>query len=260
MNKGRWIIILLIILMLTSCKNISQEEQMSSKNIVKNEKKVNSVTNLFLDELEKEIEYTYSSVRVIPFNCNSETQQYIILLKIGSNWADYIWYVEYNGNKILNKFEIQDVSGNILSCREIKLNQGTYVEFVQASNVGNGNVVLWDLETKTIKYEFDYITVDTHREGCISKKEIRKYNLQKELGTNGQGYSFIYQGGMMNSVYKDINEDGKEDVIFYGITNVVYDEDEIPIKSFFEKKVFLYDKAIDNFVRNDGFDVTKEIK
>lgn len=186
--------------------------------------------------------------------------EFIVLIKDASEWADDVWYIRYDREKILEKRHLKKVDGTVISCEQVELSHGQFIEFYSSSHQGNGTTMLWNINTKKVEYEFERLTVDNHLEGYVGSKIVKKYNLTNLYEDGGGDYSFLYEGGKLSSEYKDINGDGKDDVIFCGVRKLVESNYEEPIALFYIKDVHLYDTDKDKFVYNKKLSQEKELK
>lgn len=195
----------------------------------------------------------YSTVRVIPCNYDIDTDEYILLIKNGMDWSDYVWYVRYDGYEIYYKKLIEKACSNVLSCRTVEILDDYYIEIYCATHMGNGSTILWNPSMKEVAYEFDS-TIDSHHEGWISEKDAIKYNVPyKKEEHICHGYSYLFEGGKLSSQYVDVNNDGYKDAIFEGVMKIVnddefYDEADMNVIKYFEvKRVYLYNEERDKF-------------
>lgn len=182
----------------------------------------------------------------------------IVITRNGEHWANGVWYIQYDDKEIIQKINIEpDVGGNVMSCKLVELAEGEFAEFYSASHMGNGCTYLWNGGSAEL-YEFSG-TVDNHREGYISSKLVKKYNLPiLDEEDFGYGYSFVYQGGKLSSKYYDVNGDGYEDAVFEGVKELVSDEENEPFVRFLVKKVYLYDNF--EFVYSKDLSYEKELQ
>lgn len=261
MKKLVLVCMLSAVLCLTACNSVSDKNNETTSKTAELSSP-DTLTKLILEDTDIPTDAIYSDIRIVPINSESgiDSQQYVVMIKNGSFWADAIWYLKFDGQKIIDKREIQDVSGNVISCEVVELSQGTYVEFNSSTHMGNGTTSLWSPFTKVVEYTFDGLTTDNHREGYVEEKIVKKYNLPRIQKEKGYGYSFVYQGGTLTSYYEDMNDDGQDDVIFYGIKNLVLDEDDIPIKIFSVKQVYLYDEAQEIFILDEKLSEERELQ
>lgn len=172
---------------------------------------------------------------------------YISVLKAANNWSEHVWYIEYDGEKITKSIELE-VTGQVIKFETIKLNGKDYVEFNVANHQGNGDTVLWNIESKKVEITFDG-TIDFYHDGYIPKKILQKYSItanEKEQ----YNYSLLYQNNYLDSAYIDVDKDGKDDAVFSGMQVLVLDEtNEITGVSYI-KRVYVYNKESTSYEEN----------
>lgn len=260
MKKKLLTIFVCTILCFTACNsqqsNNNQNKQGSSAESFSSK----MLTKLILEDSEIPVEHKRSTIRIKDARYDTENNQYIVMIRSEYDLDDDIWCVIYDGEQILEKKRIEDVKGAIKSCEVVELSQGTYVEFFFASHAGIGSTVLWNPATQKVEYTFEGETVDYNREDYVGEKIVKKYNLPKVGEYEGYGYSFVYQGDKLTSCYTDVDGDGNDDTVFYGVRNLIADEDGMRIAMFSVKKVYLYDEVKNKFVYNKKLSEEKEMK
>lgn len=260
------ILVVIVLLIVASSYCVSKNNKIVEENVEvvskdensKDEYAITSLNNLILKDCEMTPENMYSSIQLE--RVNDDGTAYIAVIKHGDFWTEEVWYINYDGEKITDKRHIKEVDGNILSYKNVELSQGTYIEFYTATNMGNGQTVLWNPILKKVEYVFERNTIDAYKESYVNEMVVKKYDLPKMYEEPGYGYSFVYQGDILTSHYKDLNNDGYDDATFTGVKKLVADFEVSPIKLFYVEEVYLYDEEKNTFVYSKKLSKEEELK
>lgn len=183
--------------------------------------------------------------------------QYFLIVKKGADWADSLWCLKFNKDTIIEKKQITDVEGEIIKYDLVDISQGEFLELYIASHQGNGQTILLDVNDLSVQFVFEG-TVDFHNEGSVGEDIIQEFMLPTLPGYDkGYGYSFVYNGDMVTSVFSDLNDDGNTDVTFYGIKELVTDDENIPIQFIYIEDVYLYDGSKNQFFLSQDLSESK---
>lgn len=245
------IVLVCLCTLLVGCKN---EEPTSVK---ETEKIYDLSIEGFLQYVEATTQYEAEDFYVVKVKDNNEIQGY--LLTLPDHMLHVNWYVTFDGKEII---EERDIGSQIDYFEEINIKQGTFVEMVVYNQDRNGKIILWDTSKEEIAYEFDKNTVDDCFEGSVSKRIATKFYLPiigKELG---DGYSIVLDRGWLESKYKDINNDGYEDIVFNGLRNIVTGNNEgYKVKGYTTiRNVYVYNEEKDQFVYEKDKSTEKDYK
>lgn len=251
MKRIYLIIFMLLILCLSGCNNNDSVERNN-----KDKTKLSPTDKLVQYILEK-TEHTTESLQVFPITNSNDNQEFLVTTPTTSGPV-INYYVKFDGEKVLENKGIQDTIPNF---KEVNLSQGTYLEVTQRNNDGKGSIVLWNQDNGEIAYEFSKDTFDYHYEGKLSKEMVNKYGLPKIKNQEGEGYSYVILSDIgLESYYSDINEDGYDDVTFFGRKAIVTgnkDNNKI-IKSFIIKDRYIYDIEKEEFIYSEKLSEERE--
>ena len=184
-----------------------------------------------------------------------------------SSWADGLWLVRFEREKIVRKDEIRSKADIIDKFDYINISQGSFIEIFNSSHQGNGSTILVSQDNLTTpKYEFSVNTVDRHWEGQSRLIAEDDPNFPELIKGKEYMFNYVYVGDMLESKYVDVNNDGYTDVIFSGYQElhindmplIDFEITQPPNHLFYVKWVYLYDKLEDNFMLSD--ELSEEIK
>lgn len=189
----------------------------------------------------------YQTVDYTSENC-------FVIVTYEDHWSSGIFNVSFDDYEIKDAFEFNDIAGRVVSHKVVTASQGQFLQLNVASDSGDGNTVLINCNTLVVDFEFQN-TVDFHNEDSVDKSVVKEYNLDILEGLKkGEGYSFVYSGDYLNTIYEDVNFDGHTDIIFYGHRDLVSTKSLVPIISEKVQRNFIYNPKKKNFTKKDKID------
>lgn len=150
------------------------------------------------------------------------------------NWSEWVGlgFVKVNKIEWLDDYDLNSQLANgILSARFVKLAgfPESVLEVFDTTHMGNGSIHLYSLNqnTRQIRPIFEACAVDNYHD------HIWNPDGYPELGGDWKGdCSVYYKNGRLQSQYKDVNNDGVDDVILTGTQQIFcsrngHDADEL---------------------------------
>lgn len=190
-----------MLLMLCSCKSmdISRVDALLRKDTVLSEK----------DNLIK-----------FPINPNEENGKYLVIASDLNDIDSSVYSFDFKNGEIRNITEIKELNGNIIAYKTLKINNSLFWQFDISNHQGNGNSYFYSVDENKVLFEIPN-TVDWHFEGSngieyLKYQNFNTSNLTFDNESKTHPYSIVYADKKLTSYSKDINDDGYDDLIFYG--------------------------------------------
>ena len=205
--------------------------------------------------LRKDTEFAISPYLDTISVSNDNEEAYIVISR-DTSWGKAFYYVTIENNEIKEKKPIKNLGGQLINYKNIHLNGKEYWQFDTSSNQGNGSSCFYSVEDKKVVYEI-FGTVDFHLESSNSLENIKNdgfetKNLVYDKKLYSYGYSMIYYRKGLESYVKDVNNDGYDDLVFYGQKLLIknYSSEfvnHIPEQTVSVEKIYYYDPKSDSF-------------
>lgn len=183
-----------------------------------------------------------------------EESLYFAIEKPSSAWAYSVHLITLEDDVITNIKPIESLGGNILNYKKCNINEKQYWQFDMANHQGNGKSLFFDVSERKVTYKING-TVDTHFEGNITPKMAKEqgFNFDKIADKSDEKFSVVYLGKHLESYVKDMNEDGYEDLVFYG-TQLLIKEDGtkdyqnvFPNQNIYLERTYYYNSLTNQF-------------
>lgn len=171
------------------------------------------------------------------------------------------WWENFRVGKIKNKniswLPIDKLPGEqaILSTKFIDLDEinNPLVEVYGLTHAGHGYLHIYEIKNDSLNLLFETVAVDSNPDTRWAPENYKKYG----YGTCGE----IFSGGKLTSEYKDINNDGDEDLILSGTKEIICEKEYENVRQVYEikadsiqiEKIFLW-----NSDRRTWIDVTRD--
>lgn len=69
-----------------------------------------SLTELIIKDSDIPATGISPSIRIVPLSENADDQEYIVMVKATGSWEDSVWHLQFDGEKIIEKKKIEDIS------------------------------------------------------------------------------------------------------------------------------------------------------
>jgi hypothetical protein len=157
------------------------------------------------------------------------------------DWWETLSVLKLKNNKILwqASFDSMPVEQSIRSVKQIKLHglQNLFFQVYGQTHMGNGFYYLYELQGRKMVLKASTRAVDRNRDGGYKiKGDWREYDR-------------VFTNDTLTVRYRDVNNDGIEDIELSGQMEVLYNEKKV--KSFPVRKVLVYNKRKTMFVEDE---------
>ncbi|MGE5417001.1 MAG: hypothetical protein ACM3UZ_09590 [Acidobacteriota bacterium] len=248
---------LLIILILTNTGCAHQTENPTgslNKAAVSNASKPLSETEILTKELVKrEKLYSADAVHLYKY---PDDNIYVAVIENQKDWWEFVYLCYMKDGKVasikLLASPDDDAGYDILSLRFAKLKgfNNSLIEIYNKTHMGNGSFYLYELNSGKPNLILDTFAVDYNYEGSgYYKGDVFQYNI-----------STLIKNEKLDVQYRDMNNDGYDDVILTGIVEYYKDSDEEWAHDVYTgelvntepwEKVFLYDITKNRFIKDE---------
>lgn len=187
-----------------------------------------------------------------PLNPYEDSGEYLLVASDFNDIDAYVYTFKFDNGKIKSLNEISELNGNIINYKTLRINDKLFWQFDVANHQGNGNSYFYSVEDRKIMFEVSN-TVDWYFEGT-NGTELLKNNgfdtskLKYDNKLKTYHYSIVYSGKNLASYSENINNDGYDDLVFYGSKLLVKSSSEfdykdvIPTQIVPVKRTFCFDK------------------
>ncbi len=200
-----------ILLMFCSCESIDNMDISRIDTLLRNEPSLSKIDNLIK----------------MPINPNEDNGEYLLLASDFDNIDTAVYSFKFCNGKIENIKEIEKLYGNIVNYKTLKINDSIFWQFDISNHQGNGDSYFYSLDDDNVVFEIP-CTVDWHFEGAngleyLKTRNFNTSNLKFDNKSKIYPYSIVYADKKLNSYIKDINNDGYDDIVFYGSSLLIED-------------------------------------
>lgn len=210
---------------------------------------VSGVDSLLRNETNLSKKDNLVKTPIDPYNDNGE---YLLVASDFNDIDSNIYTFKFNNGKIKNLDEISQLNGNIINYKTLRINDKLFWQFDVANHQGNGNSYFYSVENRKIMFEVSD-TVDWYFEGTNGTELLKNNgfdtsNLKYDNKLKTYHYSIVYSEKNLASYSEDINNDGYDDLVFYGSKLLVKSSSEfdykdvIPTQIVPVKRTFCFDK------------------
>ena len=217
-------------------------------------------TNALIDEelgilLKKEgLVSKNSNVVLLNASKKSSESVYLVIEEKPNTWNAFVHSVSLKNDGI-DKFQtINELCGKIITYKECKINGNSYWQFNVANHQGNGSTLFFDVKNKKVAYEIEG-TVDSHFEGNSTLDMVNDmgFDLETVKGKDMR-FSTIFIGNQLESYIKDVNDDGYDDLTFFGTQLLIEETNPMdytnfkPYDELFVERIYYFNPKTDEFI------------
>lgn len=204
-------LIISMLWIICSCESIDNLDISRIDTLLRNEPSLSNIDNLIK----------------IPLNSNEDNNEYLLLASDYNNIDVTVYLFKLCNGKIENIKEIEKLNGNVINYKTLKINDSLFWQFDISNHSGNGNSYFYSVEDGEVIFEIPN-TVDWYFEGSngieyIKANGFNTSNLKFDNKSKTYPYSIVYADKKLNSYIKDINNDGYDDIVFYGSVLLIND-------------------------------------
>ncbi len=193
----------------------------------------------------------------IPIDPNEENGKYLLIASDFNDIDSTIFSFELINGVLSNIIEIEELKGNIIGYKSLRINNLLYWQFDISNHQGNGNSYFYSVDKGRVVFEIPN-TVDSHFESAngfeyLNSLNFNTSNLLFDNESKTYPYSVVYANKKLNSYCDDINADGYDDLVFYGLILLVKNvsnndySNVVPTQTVTSERIFYFDKEDETF-------------
>ena len=209
--------------------------------------------------LRKDTEFSISP-NLDTISVSNDNEEAYIVISRDTSLGKAFYYVTIENNEIKEKKPIKNLGGQLINYKNIYLNGKEYWQFDISNHQGNGGSYFYSVVDKKVVYEI-IGTVDFHLEGSNSLENIKNdgfetKDLEYDKKLHSYGYSTIYYHKGLENYVKDVNNDGYDDLVFYGQQMLIRDNFDSDFNNYIPEQIvsveetYYYDSKSDSFKKD----------